>query len=176
MQLRKAVNADVPAMLEIYLPYVNETAITFEIDPPTLNDFQQRFSDTVTDFPWLVCEQNGKIAGYAYATSFRTRKAYRWSVESTVYVDQDLRGKGIGIALYQELILRLRAMGVVNVIGGISLPNDASVSLHEKLGFIQVAQLKNIGFKLGKWWDVGYWQLELQTPSLNPSELRPFFE
>jgi L-amino acid N-acyltransferase YncA len=120
---------------------------------------------------WLVWEQKNQILGYTYAGPFKSRCAYYWSVESTVYVRQNFQEKGIGKSLYQNLLKRLSHQGAVNIIGGIALPNTSSVALHEGLGFKQVAKFKDVGFKLGRWWDVGYWQLQLQKPA-EPSALR----
>ena len=122
-------------------------------------------------YPWIVLERDNEILGYAYASAFRTRQAYSWSVESTVYVKNGHHGQGHGKKLYLDLFRRLKEQGAANVIGGLTIPNPASIALHESLGFKQVALLKNIGFKLGKWWDVGYWMLELQELS-DPLPLR----
>jgi L-amino acid N-acyltransferase YncA len=119
---------------------------------------------------WLVCEQDGRMAGYAYAGPYRSRCAYSWSVESTVYVHREFQGKGIGKKLYRQLFEILKGQGVVNVIAGITLPNEASVGLHESLKFEKVAEFKDVGFKLGHWWAVGFWQLQLQKPD-RPKDL-----
>ena len=161
-KIRKATADDAFAILEIYHPYVLKTPLTFEIEPPTPEEMKERILETSKNYPWLVFEEDGEIIGYAYASAFKTREAYRWSVESSVYVRDDHQGRGIGKQLYQELIVQLRDLGFVNVVGVVVLPNEASASLHESLGFQQVAKFKNIGFKLGKWWDVSYWQLELK--------------
>lgn len=162
--VRLASRADAEAMLEIYRPYVLDTAISFETTAPTLAEFSGRIEELTEKFPWLVCTESGQIVGYAYAGAYKSRCAYGWSVESTVYVRSGFQGKGIGKELYQKLLKILKDQGAVNVIGGIALPNQASVALHESLGFEKVAQFKDVGFKLGKWWDVGYWQLQLQKP------------
>lgn len=170
-RIRLATTEDAGSILEVYRPYVLETAISFEADAPSLREMQKRISETLSHFPWLVYENKTSILGYAYAGPFKSRCAYSWSVESTVYVKQDSVGKGIGRRLYVELLDRLERQGAVNVIGGISLPNEASVGLHERLGFAQVAQFKDVGFKLGRWWDVGYWQRQLHKP-VEPAALR----
>jgi L-amino acid N-acyltransferase YncA len=169
--IRTADVNDAEVMLGIYRPFVLETAISFETETPSLEEFQKRITEISENFPWLVLEQEGKLIAYAYASPFKSRCAYSWSVESTVYVHKDFQRKGLGKQLYLELIDRLKEQGVVNIIGGIALPNNASVGLHESLGFKQVAQFKDVGFKLGKWWDVGYWQLQLQKPNM-PEPLR----
>lgn len=171
MKIRFATPNDAVRLLEIYAPYVLETPISFETEVPELSEFKQRIQDTSAKFPWLVCETEGPIAGYAYASAHRSRCAYEWSVESTVYVDGRHHGKGIGRELYQELFRCLKAQGVVNVFAGITQPNEGSVRLHESLGFVPIGRFKDIGFKQGKWWDVGWWQLQLQKPS-HPSPLK----
>lgn len=164
MKLRTATKADVGSMLEIYRPSIEESAISFELEVPSLAEFERRLSEILRKFPWIVCEIGGEIAGYAYAGTFRSRPAYEWTVESTVYVKQRFHGRGVGKALYTQLLKMLKAQGVVNVIGGITLPNAASVGLHEHFGFVKVANFKDCGFKMGKWWDVGFWELQLQRP------------
>lgn len=165
LKVREASLQDVPAILEIYRPYIIETPITYETEVPSLGDFQKRFLEITQKYPWIVCEKDHRVIGYAYVNSFKGRQAYDWTVESTVYVDQDYRGQGVGFALYQRLIEICKELGFVSMIGGISLPNPPSVALHERMGFLQVAHLKNLGYKLGQWWDVGYWQLELAQPA-----------
>ncbi len=149
---------DARAILEIYRPYVLGTAISFETTLPTLADIEHRITETLEKFPWLIVEGGAEILGYAYAGPYRSRSAYSWSVESTVYVNRGHHSKGIGKTLYRHLIEHLKSQGVVNVIGVIALPNEASVKLHESPGFEKIAHFKDIGFKLDKWWDVGFWQ------------------
>ncbi|MEO7164464.1 MAG: N-acetyltransferase family protein [Bdellovibrionia bacterium] len=139
----------------------------------SVEEFQSRIIETQKQFPWLVCEMNTEIVGYAYANIHRSRSAYDWSVESTVYVSDRHQSKGVGKALYQTLFKLLKGQGIVNIIAGITLPNPNSVRLHEKLGFVQIGQLKGIGFKFDQWWDVGWWQLQLQNP-LRPKSLSPY--
>ncbi len=170
--IRLATIDDAAAMLDIYRPYVLNTAISFETDAPSIQEFQSRISEGIAKFPWLVCEIDGRVRGYAYSSAHRSRRAYTWSVEATVYVQQKFQGKGIGKALYERLLPMLKKQGVVNVIAGIALPNQASVAIHESFGFEKVAQFKDVGFKMEKWWDVGYWQLQLQKPQI-PDALRP---
>lgn len=171
-KVRIAKIEDASKLLEIYRPYVLNTAISFETEPPTLQEFQSRISESIDKFPWVVCELEGEIVGYAYAGAYKSRCAYAWSVESTVYVQENLQGQGIGKHLYRHLLAMLKQQGAVNVIAGIALPNQASVGIHESLGFEKVAHFKDVGFKLGKWWDVGYWQLQLQKP-IEPRSLLP---
>lgn len=170
-RLRSAKLDDAEAMLEIYTPYVTETAVSFEIEVPTLREFRSRMIEREGKFPWLVYEKSGEVLGYAYAGPFKDRKAYEWSVEATIYVKRGLQRTGIGKALYGELLKISKAQGVLNVIGGITLPNEGSVGLHESFGFLPVAIFKDAGFKLGRWWDVGYWQLQFENPGV-PKPLR----
>ena len=162
--IRTVKKSDAKDLLEIYTPYVTDSPISFEIEPPSAEEFQQRISTTLEVFPWLVYEVENQVVGYAYAAPFKNRPAYNWSVESTVYIHKNFHRKGIGKELYQELFRSLREQGVVNVIAGITIPNETSIKMHEHLGFVNAARFKDAGFKLGRWWDVGYWQLQLQKP------------
>ncbi len=169
--IREATLNDAAALLSIYAPYVSESAESFETQVPSIEEFRARMVAVMGKFPWLVWEREGMVLGYAYAAPFKSRAAYRWSAESTVYVRRDSRGKGIGRALYADLLARLRAQGVLNVIGGITLPNQASVGLHEALGFKFVGKFPLVGFKFGEWRDVGYWQLAWEKPA-EPQEVK----
>ncbi len=171
--IREVTLADARELLEIYAPYILETPISFEIDRPPLQDFEARISKILGKYPYLVYETDGKILGYSYAGEFRERIAYSWSVESTVYVRQGYQGRGIGLRLYQALLDLLKKQGAVNVIGGITLPNEASVKLHERLGFTNIARIRDAGFKHGRWWDVGYWQLQFPKPNIPKPLLSP---
>jgi phosphinothricin acetyltransferase len=160
--LRFASSADAASICAIYNPYVATTAITFEEEAVTPQDMAQRIADVgAANLPWLVLEVDGKVAGYAYATKWRVRPAYRYSVESTVYLDRAFAGQGLGRLLYGALLDELRKREVRVVIGGIALPNESSVGLHEKLGFLKVAHFTEVGMKFGRWIDVGYWELHL---------------
>lgn len=159
--LRPATPADAPAICAIYNPYVRDTAISFEEAPVAESDMAQRIAETVRRYPWLVAEDDGRLLGYAYASQWRTRSAYRFAVETTVYVASEAPRRGVGTALYRALIGELRAAGFHCAMGGIALPNPASVALHEKLGFRQVAQFREVGWKFDRRIDVGYWQLLL---------------
>jgi phosphinothricin acetyltransferase len=162
MMIRNAVRNDAAAIVAIYNHFIVNTAITFEEQAITESDMAQRISDVQNgDLPWLVAEHDGAVVGYAYATRWRVRHAYRFSVESTVYLAPSSAGKGIGRLLYTALIKRLSEQGYHLVIGGIALPNPASVALHEALGFQKVAEFRDVGFKFGRWVDVGYWQMML---------------
>jgi len=160
--VRDAAADDAAALVRIYNHYIRETVITFEEDTIDAAEMERRIGDLVgADFPWLVATANGDVCGYAYAGTWRTRAAYRYSVEATVYLDPDRCGQGVGTRLYDELLERLAARGVHAIVGGIALPNPASVALHEKLGFRKVAHFEAVGFKFGRWVDVGYWQIVL---------------
>ena len=158
----RAVNlADAKAISEIYNYYVIHSIITFEEQPISSEEMDKRIGEISSSFPWLVYEQDDRVVGYAYATQWKMRSAYRYSAEATVYLAHDVAGRGIGSQLYAELFGRLRAQGYHCVMGGIALPNPASVALHEKFGFVKVAHLKEVGWKFDRWIDVGYWQLLL---------------
>jgi L-amino acid N-acyltransferase YncA len=159
--IRACRSSDASPIAEIYNHYVRETLVTFEETPIDVVEMASRIADVTARFPWLVFEDGGVVTGYAYATIWKSRSAYRYSVESTVYVAPGYERRGIGSALYEALIVALRARGVHCVIGGITLPNPASVALHEKLGFAKIGVFAEVGFKLGRWADVGYWVLTL---------------
>jgi len=160
--LRDAGTVDAEALAALYNHYVAHTAVTFEETPVAPVDMAARLADNAAvGLPWLVAECDGEIAGYAYASKWKGRCAYRYAVESTVYLQPAAVGRGVGSRLYGALIDQLRERRLHTVIGGIALPNDASVRLHEKLGFVKVAQFRQVGFKFGRWIDVGYWQLML---------------
>lgn len=156
--IRPATVADAAAMCDVYNPYVLDTVISFETEPVTPEQMGHRILDITSQFPWLVCVEDGKILGYAYATKWRARAAYQHAVESSVYLSPAAGGKGFGSALYRALIAELKKLPVHVVIGGIALPNAASVALHEKMGFEKVAHFAQVGKKFERWIDVGYWQ------------------
>ena len=160
--LRSAVADDGTALAAIYNHYVAHTVITFEESAVTPMDMAERIEHTTSaDLPWIVAEEEGAVLGYAAASKWKTRTAYRFSAEITIYLQPGFGGHGLGTSLYQELLQQLRARQYHLAIGGIALPNAASVRLHEKLGFEKVAHFKEVGFKQGRWVDVGYWQLQL---------------
>ncbi|MFN2432261.1 MAG: arsinothricin resistance N-acetyltransferase ArsN1 family B [Gemmatimonadota bacterium] len=161
MRLRAAEEQDAAGVLAIYEPVVRDTAITFELDPPTPGEMRTRIAETLCRFPWLVCEHAGEILGYAYATEHRARAAYRWCVEVSVYVHERSRRRGVARALYLALFDLLRLQRFQNAYAGITLPNPASVHLHEGLDFALVGVYRDVGFKLGAWHDVGWWALAL---------------
>ena len=168
MRIRQAVESDAKSILEIYDFYVRNTAITFEVSSPTEEQMRDRIR-TYLKLGWLVYEVEGKVAGYAYASPHRSREAYQWCCEVSAYVDQAYHRKGIGRDLYIRLLEILRGRGFVHAYAGITLPNAASVRLHESHGFSQLAIYPQIGFKMGKWHDVGWWSLMLNSTLPNPS-------
>ncbi|MFI5399256.1 MAG: arsinothricin resistance N-acetyltransferase ArsN1 family B [Candidatus Binatia bacterium] len=160
--IRTATASDADAIARIYNYYISNTIITFEEEPISSADMASRLAEvTAASLPWIVVEQDGEVFGYAYATKWHGRCAYRFSVESTIYLAPAATGKGFGTKLYERLISILREGPTHVVIGGIALPNAASVALHEKLGFEKVAHFREVGFKFEKWIDVGYWQRTL---------------
>ena len=166
--IRLASPDDAEGMQAIYAPIVRDTAISFEVDPPTVEDMRARMMTTLEHLPWVVCADGGTIQGYAYASSHRTRAAYQWSVDASVYVHAQTRRAGVGRALYRALFPLLRLQGFVNVYAGITLPNPASVGLHESLGFRPIGVYHVVGYKLGAWHDVGWWALALRAPVTPP--------
>ena len=159
--IRTCQPADALQLCEIYNYYVQHTVITFEEVPVAEREMTQRISYVTAHLPWLVYERNGSIVGYTYAAPWKERSAYRFSVESAVYVSHTSARQGIGAQLYQALITDLRRRNVHCAVGGIALPNPASIALHEKLGFSKIGQFKEIGWKFDRWVDVGYWELLL---------------
>lgn len=159
MAIRVSERKDAGALAAIYNHYVKESTITFEEEPVTAAEMARRVEEVQSaSFPWLIAESEGRVAGYAYATHWKLRSAYRFSVEITVYIAPAALGQGIGSMLYEQLFNHLQVLGVHVVIGGIALPNPASIALHEKFGLRKVAHFQEGGFKFGRWIDVGYWQ------------------
>jgi L-amino acid N-acyltransferase YncA len=157
--IRAATGSDADAVARIYNHYIGNTIVTFEEEPISSADIVSRLAEvTAASLPWIVVEQDGQVLGYASASKWKGRCAYRFSVETTIYLDPAVTGKGLGTRLYERLLSMLRQGPTHVVIGGIALPNAASVALHEKLGFTKVAHFREVGFKFEKWIDVGYWQ------------------
>ncbi|NZA26135.1 N-acetyltransferase [Luteimonas sp. SJ-92] len=160
--LRPALAADAAALAGIYNHYIAHTCVTFETEPVEAAGMAARIAETAdAGLPWLVAEGSAGILGYAYASKWKGRCAYRYTVESTVYLDPASTGAGVGGRLYAALIDAIRACGMHAVIGGIALPNAASVRLHERLGFREAGRFEQVGWKQERWVDVGYWQLLL---------------
>lgn len=163
---------DAAACAAIYAPFVSESAVSFEEDAPSAKEMAQRIRRIGATHPWLVAERerDGRIVGFAYGSAHRARAAYRWAADVTVYVDAASRRRGIGRALYEALLARLREQGFHVAVAGITVPNDASVGLHEALGFELVGIHRGIGWKAGAWRDVGWWQLRLRPAQDRPAE------
>jgi L-amino acid N-acyltransferase YncA len=156
--IRHANTEDAQAICDIYNYYVLNTIVTFEEDIVLAEDMADRIKKVSEKYVWLVYEQEGEIIGYVYAGEWKSRCSYRFSVESSVYLKNGFSGKGIGSKLYEALLKKLEKTNIHAVIGGISLPNEGSIALHEKFGFEKIAQFKEVGFKFEKWIDVGYWE------------------
>ena len=177
MAIRNATVDDAEAIVQIYNRYILESVVTFEMETIDAAEIARRMKDVASrKLPWIVYETTNQatgdleIAGYAYGGVFRDRSAFRNTVETTVYLDQAHTGKGLGFKLYNYLIQDLRQRGLRTVIGGIALPNEASVRLHEKCGFTKVAHFPEVGYKFDRWIDVGFWQMMLRdVPSNDPS-------
>ncbi|MGH8135155.1 MAG: arsinothricin resistance N-acetyltransferase ArsN1 family B [Steroidobacteraceae bacterium] len=159
--IRPAATADAPQIAGIYNHHVRETVVTFEEQLIADDEMARRIAETTATYPWLVSEIDGVVAGYACASSWKRRSAYRFAAESTIYMAAQFCGRGLGLELYRALIAEMRSRGLHCAIGGISLPNLASIALHEKLGFKHIGQFREIGWKFGRWVDVGYWELVL---------------
>ena len=160
-ELRLATPADAKGILAIYAPYIENTSFTFETETPAVEEFAERIKNFLLNWPWLVCEMDGRIAGYAYATRHRERRAYQWSTESSVYIHDDFQRAGMAVALYTCLFEILKKQRFRNVYAVINLPNDKSVAFHESFGFRYFATYEQVGYKLGKWKNVGWWRLIL---------------
>lgn len=168
IEVRLATQGDANQIIEIYAPYVMDTATSFETNVPSEEEMKIRIRNYLQNYPWIVCLINGKIAGYVYASKHREREAYQWSCESSVYVHDAFKGRGIGENLYRLLFEILKLQGFRNVYAGITLPNASSVKLHEKCGFEPFATYENIGYKLGRWHTVKWWKLQINNYDLNP--------
>lgn len=171
--IRLATAADAGPIAAIYAPFCTDSHVTFEVVAPTAADMQQRLVCGLRVYPWLVCETASIIDGYVYASAFRERAAYRWAAEVTVYLAPASRGRGIGRALYTTLLDLLRQQGFYQAHAGITLPNVASVGLHESMGFVPLSHYPNIGFKGAAWLDVGRWSLALRPHEGIPLEPLP---
>lgn len=174
--IRLATPEDAAGILDIYAPYISKTSFTFETDIPSVEEFAERIKIYLITWPWLVCETEGKITGYAYATRHRERTAYQWSVESSVYIHDDFQKAGLGRILYKTLFEILKRQGFNNVYAVINLPNDKSVVFHENSGFQYFATYEKVGYKLGKWKNVGWWQLSINDYGDEPAAPIKFSE
>jgi L-amino acid N-acyltransferase YncA len=173
VDVRTATAADAAAIAAIYAPLVEHSPASFEEVPPDPVEVERRMR-ACPRLPWLVAQTAERIVGYAYAAQHRQRPAYRWSADSSVYVDPGHHGSGVGRLLYERLIEEMTGLGYVSLFAGIALPNGASVALHEAMGFRAVGVYRNVGFKHGRWRDVGWWQRLLVDPPDAPAEPRPW--
>jgi phosphinothricin acetyltransferase len=167
-RIRLASDRDARAIADIYAPFVESSATSFETEAPSADEIRRRVQETTITHPWLVCACGDAVAGYAYATKHRARTAYQWSVEVSVYVHGSFRRAGVGRGLYTSLFAILAAQGFVHAYAGITLPNESSVALHESLGFRPVGVYRTIGYKAGAWHDVGWWHLTVKEPPASP--------
>jgi phosphinothricin acetyltransferase len=165
--IRRALPEDVAAIRAVYAPYVESSPASFELEVPGEEEMRRRMAESIC---WFVSDEGG----YAYASRHRERPAYRWSVDTSVYVAPERRGRGIGSALYDRLLSSLRDLGYVNAYAGITLPNAASVALHESFGYAPVGIYRHVGYKFGRWHDVGWWSLRLVEPPAEPVPPRRF--
>ena len=161
MNVRAVELRDAPALAAIYAPIVTATAISFEEVPPDAGEIARRIALVTRTHPWLVADDAGTVAGYAYASKHRERAAYRWAVDTSVYVDERYRGRGVGRTLYAALFETLRRLGYLRAFAGVALPNAASEALHEAVGFREVGTYRGIGYKYGRWYDVRWYGLTL---------------
>jgi len=168
--IRVAIKDDAAGMLEIYAPFILNSGITQETEVPSVDDFQKRITSNLEERPWLVCEINNEIAGYAYAGKHRDRKGYQWCTEPSVYILEKYYGFGVANALYAALFDILKLQGYVNAYAVITLPNDRSIAFHKKFGFEYLTTYKKIGYKLGQWHDVGWMQYEINPHKEDPVE------
>lgn len=174
--LRPATPNDAAAIAAIYAPYVVSSAATFETEPPTARDMRTRIQGAADVYPWIVAvdEASGVIMGYAYASVFHRRAAYRFTAETSVYVAGHIQGQGVGRMLYPALIATLREQDFTQALALIALPNDYSIRLHEACGFRRTGVFREVGYKDQRWVDVGIWQRELAEPKTPPTETKPF--
>jgi phosphinothricin acetyltransferase len=173
VRIRRATAQDAAAIASIYAPYVHASVVSFETEAPDAAEMSGRIAALCDLYPWLAaCDEDGAMLGYAYACAFRPRPAYRFSIETTVYVAERAHGRGIGTALYGALLPVLEAQGFVQAIGAITIPNDASIRLHEAFGFVRAGTYEKVGYKLGEWRSVGLWQRALAPMAPSPEEPR----
>jgi phosphinothricin acetyltransferase len=170
IDFRVVTTADASTIAAIYAPYVRDTIVSFETEAPDAVEMAARIEKIAPRHPWLVAEHGSDLLGYAYACEHRSRLAYRWSADVAVYLDPSAQRHGIGRALYERLFTLLRVLGYVNAFAGIALPNAASVGLHEALGFTSIGVYRQVGYKQGRWPDVGWWQRPLVDPPIDPRE------
>ena len=173
MKIRCIEDQDIQEVFMIYKPYIEKTSITFETEVPAYEEFVERVHHKLSQFPWLVCEADGEIIGYAYASRLRERAAYDWDAELSVYLKAEVHNQGVGTLLYQALEDILKSMHYVNLYGCITIPNEASIRLHQKLGYKPIGIFHNSGYKDGCWHDVLWMEKNIQ-PWLPPKPIIPF--
>ncbi|HXF80030.1 MAG TPA: arsinothricin resistance N-acetyltransferase ArsN1 family B [Usitatibacter sp.] len=171
--IRLATSRDAPGVHAIYAPIVRDTFISFELEAPPVAEIERRIAATLGKYPWLVFEDGGSVAGYAYAGEHRERAAYQWSTDVSCYVHERARRRGIGARLYRALFRLLARQGFTNAFAGIALPNDASVGMHEAVGFVALGRYRDVGFKRGEWHDTVWMQRKLADPASPPEPPRP---
>jgi phosphinothricin acetyltransferase len=174
IRIRPATPDDAASVLAIYAPHVTHGTASFEETVPSVHEMRGRIETRIGRYPWLVAEDDGAVLGYAYGGQFHARAAYRWTVETTAYVAEAAQRRGVAGLLYEALLTQLRAQGFVQAVAKISLPNDASVKLHERAGFRRAGVYRQVGWKMGRWVDVGLWQAELSDPTGEPEEPLPY--
>lgn len=175
-KIRLAKEEDCDSILHIYAPYIINTAITFECIVPTIIKFRERMENIQSYYPWLVCEIDNNIVGYAYASRFREKEAYKWSVDFSVYIIPEYHRKNIGKALYFALSELLKLQGFYNAYAGVTLPNIKSESLHESFGFKAIGVYHNVGYKFDNWHDVKWYEVKIQEHIQQPLEPKPIEE
>ena len=168
--IRLAKRSDVPGILEIYAPFILETSVTFEEIVPDEASFWERIQGIMAELPYLVCEIDGRIAGYAYATGYRSRASYRWSKEVTVYIHPDFHRRGVADALYTSLHEMAKYQGVANMLAIITMPNKPSVGFHEHFGYVKCGEFSKVGYKMNQWQNVGWFELFLQDENEAPKD------
>lgn len=168
--IRLAEKRDLSGILEIYAPFITDTAVTFEETVPSEESFWDRIQGIMAELPFLVCEIEGKIAGYAYASGYRSRASYRWSKEVSVYVHPDFQRKRVAHALYTSLNEMVKYQGIADLLAIITMPNEPSVAFHEYFGYRKCAEFTKVGYKLGQWQNVGWFELFLQDETQPPKE------
>lgn len=171
--IRRATLEDAAAILGIYETYITDTVVTFEIEVPSLAAFRERMETIMEQFPWLVCEIDGKVAGYAYASKHGERAAYRWSADLSVYIHEVFHRKHIASELYDEVIRLLQKQGYYTVYAGVSTPNPRSEAFHDAYGFRNLGEFKNVGYKMGQWLGVTWYELPIAAYRENPEEPLP---
>lgn len=168
--IRLAEKRDVPGILEIYSPFILNTSVTFEEIVPDEDSFWERIQGIMAELPYLICEIDGRIAGYAYASGYRSRASYRWSKEVSVYIHPDFQRKKVAHALYTSLNEMVRYQGIADLLAIITMPNEPSVAFHKQFGYSKCGEFKNVGYKLGHWQNVGWFELFLQDESQAPKD------